>query len=167
MAVYHDGNFVVTAPERMSLQRIEGFIAKKSKWVLNKLDYFRSFEKFRDSLGLPANKKERLAMYKEQALALAHSRLEHFNQYYSFRYAKISIKDQKTMWGSCSRKGNLSFSYKLALLPPEHADYIIVHELCHMGEFNHSKRFWQLVSRTIPDYLRLRRALNKSNYKLL
>lgn len=98
--------------------------------------------------------------YKEYARALVIERLAHFNISYNFTVGRISIRNQKTRWGSCSKKGNLNFNYKIALLPPELADYVIVHELCHLGEFNHSKNFWTLVERTIPDY-RKRRALLK------
>jgi len=75
---------------------------------------------------------------------------------YNFKINRISIKNTKSRWGSCSKKGNLNFSYKIALLSKDLADYVIVHELCHLGEFNHSKRFWKLVSLTIPNYLELK-----------
>ncbi len=94
--------------------------------------------------------------HKEQARALAVSRLQLFNEKYGFSIKKISIKNQKTMWGSCSRKGNLNFHYKIALLPDYLADYIIVHELCHLEEFNHSRVFWGLVARSIPNHRELR-----------
>lgn len=96
---------------------------------------------------------------KEAARKLVHDRLAHFNVAYGFEYNRVSIKNQKTMWGSCSKKGNLNFNYRLALIPPELADYVIVHELCHLQELNHSKRFWSLVARTIPDYAQRRKAL--------
>jgi predicted metal-dependent hydrolase len=89
---------------------------------------------------------------KEYARDLVMKRLEKFNQIYGFKYNAVAIRNQKTRWGSCSSKGNLNFNYKIVLLPPRHADYIIVHELCHLKEFNHSKRFWNLVSKTFPDY---------------
>lgn len=75
-----------------------------------------------------------------------------FNRNYKYSWNKISIREQKTRWGSCSQKKNLNFNSKIALLPEKLAEYIVVHELCHLGEFNHSKRFWNLVEKILPDY---------------
>jgi predicted metal-dependent hydrolase len=100
-------------------------------------------------------------LHKEQARILVKSRLEYFNLYYKFPIKKIFIKNQRSRWGSCSSKGNLNFNYKIALLPPELADYLVVHELCHLGEFNHSSAFWALVAETLPDWENRRAALKK------
>ena len=98
---------------------------------------------------------------KEEARALVRSRLAHFNAHYKLKVGKIFIKNHKSRWGSCSAKGNLNFNYKIAFLPPEITDYIIVHELCHIGEFNHSDRFWRLVGEALPHHKKLRLALRK------
>ncbi len=90
--------------------------------------------------------------YKEQARELVRQKIEYWNTFYGFKIGKIYIKNQKTRWGSCSSRGNMNFNYRIVLLPAHLADYIIVHELCHLGEFNHSKKFWDLVGQTIPDY---------------
>lgn len=65
---------------------------------------------------------------------------------------RITIRDQKSRWGSCSNRGNLNFNWKLIMAPPEVLDYVVIHELCHLHEFNHSPRFWQLVRAQMPDY---------------
>jgi len=96
---------------------------------------------------------------REAARTLVHARLEHFNQYYNFSYNKVAIRNQKTRWGSCSNKGNLNFSVRILTLPPEAQDYLIVHELCHLKEFNHSSRFWDLVGEQVPEYKRIRQIL--------
>lgn len=106
------------------------------------------------------NHKEYLE-HKKIAKELAICRLEYYNQFYNFKYNKITIKNTKTRWGSCSRRGNLNFSYRIATLNSVLSDYIIVHELCHLGEFNHSKNFWSLVSKTFPNYIDLRNQLKK------
>ena len=98
---------------------------------------------------------------REVARALAHGRIARFNALYQFPVGRISIKNHKSRWGSCSSKGNLNFNYKIALLPPEVADYIIVHELCHLAEFNHSPKFWALVSKALPNHLALRQTLRR------
>lgn len=95
------------------------------------------------------------AQYKNVALKLVLERLEYFNQFYGFTYHKVTIRNQKTRWGSCSKAGNLNFSYRIALLPSCLADYIIVHELCHLGQFNHSQTFWNLVAQQFPDHPKL------------
>ena len=96
---------------------------------------------------------------KERALDFARGRVAYYNKIYNFNFNKISVKNQKTRWGSCSEKGNLNFNYKIALLPIKIADYIIVHELCHLGELNHSPRFWDLVAKAMPNYLEIRKEL--------
>lgn len=96
---------------------------------------------------------------KELARSLVYERIKYFNQQYQFPVKRISIRNQRSRWGSCSKKGNLNFNYKIMLLSPMVSDYIIVHELCHLGEFNHSKRFWELVAKTIPDHRQIRKEL--------
>ena len=159
LAVFGDGSLVVTAPRRMSENFIEQFIVQKSAWVLEKLEHFRKYPSCRLTKG---EREKEFAEHKEKALLLAKNRIEHFNIIYNFNYPKINIKNQRTLWGSCSRKGNLNFNYKIALLPLQSADYIIVHELCHLGEFNHSRKFWDLVAKAIPDYREIRRILRKT-----
>jgi predicted metal-dependent hydrolase len=94
----------------------------------------------------------RYLKHKEQARAVIKERLEHFNAFYQFSYKRVAIKNHKSRWGSCSKKGNLNFNYRLVHLPLRLLDYVVVHELCHLGEFNHSKRFWALVAKALPDW---------------
>ena len=104
---------------------------------------------------------------REQASRLVESRIKYFNDFYNFKINRITIKNQKTRWGSCSSKGNLNFNYKIIYLKPALADYLIVHELCHLGELNHSKRFWALVSQTIPDYVSINKELRRTPVKFI
>ncbi len=99
--------------------------------------------------------------YKETARALVKTRLAYFNTFYGFDIGRVAIKNSRTRWGSCSKKGNLNFNYKVVLLPQDMADYVIVHELCHLGEFNHSPKFWALVSRNIPNWKIIRKKFKK------
>lgn len=96
---------------------------------------------------------------REAARALVHARLAHFNQFYQFQYNKVFIKNQRTRWGSCSSNRNLNFNYRIITLAPELQDYLIVHELCHLQEFNHSQAFWDLVALQVPNYQALRTQL--------
>lgn len=97
--------------------------------------------------------------YKEAARRLISKKVEEFNLFYNYKINKISIRDQKTRWASCSRSANLNFNYKIIFLPEDLINYIVVHELCHLGEFNHSKNFWKLLEKKIPNYLVVRKKL--------
>ena len=162
LAIYCDGSFVVTAPRSASENIIEQFIMQKSNWIIDRLEYFKDFS---GQVFAKGTKKDYIK-YKEQALALAQNRLSYFNRIYGFGFNKINIKNQKTRWGSCSRKGNLNFNYRIALIPERLADYIMAHELCHLKEFNHSQKFWSLVSLAIPDYLEIRSELRNKKQKV-
>lgn len=96
---------------------------------------------------------------RSQARVFVLARLEYWNLFYNFTYNRLTIKAHKRRWGSCSRLKNLNFNYKIIFLPWPLADYIIVHELCHLQELNHSAKFWQLVARVMPDYPARRRGL--------
>lgn len=94
-----------------------------------------------------------------RAKKLVLERLAHFAPQYKVTFARVTIKDMRSRWGSCSRQGNLNFNYRLLFLPPELVDYVIVHEVCHLREMNHSRAFWRLVAETIPDYAVRKHAL--------
>lgn len=96
---------------------------------------------------------------KVKTLHIVTERLKYFNTFYNFTYKDVRVKKVSTRWGSCSRKGNLNFSHKLVLLLPEEIDYVVVHELCHLAEFNHGPNFWKLVERTIPNYMQIRKGM--------
>lgn len=155
ITVNHDGKVVVTKPKKVDPVIIEKFLISKSEWIFDKL------EKFKNSPNLLniKNTKEEYLENKDKAFILAKKRIDYFNNIYNFKFNKITIKNQKTRWGSCSRKGNLNFNYKIALLPKHISDYIIVHELCHLKELNHSRKFWKLVGVAVPSYLDIKKEL--------
>ena len=158
LVVNCDGTVVVTTPFGFQETLAEKFIREKSQWLFSKLAFFRQFK----GQALHGSSKKGYLAYKDEAHQRAVERIRYFNNIYNFGFHRISIRNQKTRWGSCSRKGNLNFNYKIALLPEQLADYIIVHELCHLEEFNHSKKFWNLVAKTMPDHASLRGELKKS-----
>lgn len=102
--------------------------------------------------------------YKEHARRIIHGRLEYWSGFYELTYNRVAIKDQKTCWGSCSSKGNLNFNYKIVFLPEALMEYVIVHELCHLYELNHSAAFWAHVARAVPDYRDRRRQLRRMTH---
>jgi len=152
---------MVSAPERMPEHRIDAFIKEKAAWVLRKITYFSKFPPIPPAKRF--SRKKHFTEHKERARALVENRLAHFNRHYGLKWNSITIRNQRSRWGSCSRKKNLNFNYTVALLPPHLADYIIVHELCHLGELNHSARFWSLVSQTLPHSRALRAELRRTS----
>lgn len=99
--------------------------------------------------------------HKNDVKKLIMERLEFYNASYGYKYGRVTIKNQSSRWGSCSSKGNINFNYRLKFLSEKLRDYVIVHELCHLGQLNHSQAFWDLVARTMPDYRELRAELHK------
>ncbi len=162
LAVYLGGSVVVTTPHDLSQMEVEKFIRAKTRWLFSKIDFFKQFT----GREIGRRNHRQYLKYKDEAYRLAAERVEHFNAFYGFTFNQINIKNQKTRWGSCSKKGNLNFNYKIALLPPELADYVIVHELCHLREFNHSKKFWALVAKALPDYASIQENLRKAGILL-
>lgn len=148
---------LVTAPKHVSLFAIESILRKKEIWIIETLGIC-SLQIKNIFVG---DRRERYIKHKEKTRALVEERLGYWNQYYKESWKSISIRDQRTRWGSCSKNKNLNFSYKLVFLPAHLSDYIIVHELCHLREMNHSPRFWLLVKQTMPNYKWLRGELKK------
>jgi predicted metal-dependent hydrolase len=154
LAIYCDGTFVVTKPYNLSEDRLLHFIKQKTNWILSKLETFSSKKRI-----FIVNNKNHYIDNKEKAKFFVVEELKQINKHYKFKYNKINIRNQKTRWGSCSKKGNLNFNYRILFLPKDVAKYIIAHELCHLKQFNHSRKFWQLVEQTIPNYIELRKKL--------
>lgn len=157
LAVYCDGTVVLTAPVGMHTSLIEEFVSSKKQWLFAKISYFRSI----DHKAVRIFSKDDYLRHQNEARALVHERVTHFNNIYKLSFNNINIKSQKTRWGSCSRKKNLNLNYKILFLPEQQRDYIIVHELCHLKEFNHSRKFWLLVQMALPNYLDIRKELRK------
>lgn len=152
------GIVLVAKPNSISERKALGFIIKKSAWIFKTVDKMIRRKNLL-AIGCRADYQRQAPL----ARSLALKRLSYFNSIYKLKIGRISIRDQHTLWGSCSYKGNLNFNYRIMQLPPHLADYIIVHELCHLAELNHSRRFWSLVAHTIPDFSARRKEL-KDNY---
>lgn len=163
LTVQRDGTVLVTKPRRVSQHDVERFVEKCGKWIARAQ---QKFSKLPRTSRIESSKKE-YQKYKGAARAHIARRVSHFNSYYRVRFSKISVRNQKSRWGSCSQKGALSFNYRILFLPGHLADYIVVHELCHLLEMNHSKRFWALVEQAIPDHRERRKELRRIESSLL
>ncbi len=162
LIVRQDASIVVTAPWRFSEKKAEKFVHEKSDWLLERLNFFEKQNRGRE---IKTSRADYLKQ-KEKARKLILQKLKDLNKYYAFKYIRVSVRNQKTRWGSCSKQGNLNFNYRLIYLPDKLVDYIIIHELCHLKEMNHSVRFWKLVEKAAPGYRVARRELKKEGLLL-
>lgn len=152
LQVRHDGQVLVRAPKNASLREIEAFVRKNADWLkkhLAMVEKQRTAEASNPVVPLTMDDIRALA---DRAMRIIPDRTAYFASLIGVTYGRITIRNQKTRWGSCSARGNLNFNCLLMLAPPEVLDYVIVHELCHRKEMNHSPRFWSEVAKVIPDY---------------
>lgn len=148
VSIHPGGGVVVTIPKKTPEEIVEKFLQEKRAWIEQKVNLMSKYQKI---ARIKLSRNEKISL-KQKARFFVEEKLNIFNTIYKYSWNTITIREQKTRWGSCSRKGNLNFNYRIALLPEKLAEYIVVHELCHLGEFNHSSKFWDLVEKTIPDY---------------
>lgn len=153
-----DGRVIVRTPNSVSRREVEEFLRKKIAWILKNRKKMEEARR-RKPVVTEAMRREGI----EKALKLIPGRVEYYAGLMGITYGRITIREQKTRWGSCSGKGNLNFNWKLVLAPPEVLDYVVVHELAHRREMNHSAAFWRIVEQVIPDYRERRRFLKECN----
>jgi len=157
VAVFCDASVVVTLPRTVTVTWMEEFLKRKVNWILKEIKYFKKLDpKLRLRGGAEEYRGNRA-----EALALVMKKIAKVNAVYNFPFRRVTIKNQKTRWGSCSLQGNLNFNYKIIFLPDRAAEYLVAHELAHLEEYNHSKDFWRLVERAVPDYREQRQELAK------
>ena len=150
--VKSDGTVLVKAPLFMSDAAIRKFLAEKQGWLDKKLEEAAAARKEIEQLGYFSA--EELASIRKKARKIIPQRVEHYSKISGISYGRISIRLQKSRWGSCSVRGNLNFNCLLAVMPEEILDSVVVHELCHRRYMNHSKEFYAEVLRLFPDYRR-------------
>ena len=145
-----NGNVIVRAPYLMSDSDIQKFVEKNRNWVEKHLVIDDERKKQFDNIEpLSMDDIQKLA---DKALKVIPERVAYYAPKVGVTYGRITIRNQKTRWGSCSSKGNLNFNCLLMLTPPEVIDSVVVHELCHRKEMNHSKKFYDEVLRVYPEY---------------
>lgn len=142
-----DLSVVVRAPEWMPEEAIELFAQKKRAWIESKISLMEARQNARINKSLADR-----AVYEPEARTVICKRAAYFAEIMGVRFQRIAVREQKTRWGSCSSRGNLNFNWKLILMPEQILDYVVVHELAHLKQMNHSEAFWAEVGRVLPDY---------------
>ena len=165
LEVKEDGRVLVRAPVGFPMADIRRFVSDHEDWIQKHLELVRK----RAQQPVP---RDRLTMDEIRALAekakkVIPERVEHYAPLVGVTYGRITIRNQKSRWGSCSAKGNLNFNCLLMLTPPEVIDSVVVHELCHRKEMNHSKRFYAEVLRVYPEYRKCEKWLKENGGKLM
>ncbi len=176
------GKMTVRCPYYMGKWMVDSFLKEKKDWIYK--HYMEAVKKAGESGGFcsgncddsydedsrtPFQANEDPALvhkHKKYARKIFEAKVAYYHQFTGGNYTSITIRDQKTRWGSCSGRGTLSFNWRLILAPPEILDYVVVHELCHLTHMNHSKEFWSLVGSVIPDYEIRRKWLKENGHAL-
>lgn len=156
-----EGQVLVRCPRTMKTEDIRRFVESKADWI-EKHVRLQS-----DVPRLPAFTDGEIGDLAQQALAVIPERAAYFAPLVGVTYGRITIRNQRSRWGSCSSEGNLNFNCLLMLTPPEVQDYVVVHELCHRKEMNHSAAFWAEVERVLPDYRERRQWLKDNGAALI
>lgn len=151
-----DGRVEVRGPLRLSRAKADAFVKAKAEWILKAQKQQAERCKKQNQISLS---KEEVEKYKHEAASLFQARCKYFAEKMGVRYKSIKVGQAKTRWGSCSNQGNLNFTFRLLFAPGDLIDYVVVHELAHLKELNHSAKFWAVVGETLPDYKERRRLL--------
>lgn len=161
-----DGTVIARAPLRMPKDRILCFLSEKASWIRMQQGRMQERENMRQQarIHLDAAQEKEL---RERAKSVLAQRTAYFARQVGVTYGRITVRDQKTRWGSCSQTGNLNFNFRLILAPSEVLDYVVVHELCHRRQMNHSAQFWQEVAQVLPDYRKRKAWLTENGWRLM
>jgi predicted metal-dependent hydrolase len=162
-----DGHLVVRAPHRTSDRQIRQFVENNSAWIQKHRELIEQRRRQEEMNPPPAITKETLERLRSLASETIPPRVSYYANLMGVSYGRITIRAQKSRWGSCSAKGNLNFNCLLMLTPPEVQNYVIVHELCHRKQMNHSPAFWREVEQIMPEYRRHRLWLKKNGGALI
>ena len=156
-----NGEVEVRCPRRCSRRDVEAFVVSKEEWIRKHLEAI-----VQRPTAPVLSEAERKALAEQAAKALQ-EKVSRFARQMGVSYGRITIRSQRTRWGSCSAKGNLNFNCLLMLMPQEVQDYVVIHELCHRREMNHSAAFWAEVEKYCPDYRNCRKWLKDNGASLI
>lgn len=158
--VTSDGRVIVRAPKRTPKSVIDRFLTEKEDWIQKHL------EKSRPRPEAPVLPDAERRRYMEIARDIFTQKTSYYASVMHVSYGRISIREQKTRWGSCSSQGNLNYNWRLIFAPEMVLDYIVVHELAHRREMNHSKAFYAIVESILPDYRQSQKWLREYGHTL-
>lgn len=169
ISIQIDENLRITvrAPLRMKDAAIQTFIEERSEWIERHLEKMRERQEELQTEQAEQLTLSELRALAEDAVSYIPGRVSFFAREIGVNYGRITIRNQKSRWGSCSSEGNLNFNCLLMLTPAEVIDYVVVHELCHRLEMNHSRYFWAEVERILPDYKKRRKWLKDNGEKIM
>ena len=165
--VNSDLSVTVRAPYGVTEKYIEEFLNKNEAWISKQMNEIKVNRKSVESKNVENLTLDKIKALADQALKIIPARVEYFARIIGVTYGNITIRNQKTRWGSCSSKGNLNFNALLMLTSKDVIDYVVVHELSHRIEMNHSARFWSIVENVLPNYRVQRKWLKENGYKLI
>ena len=149
-----EGEIIVRAPFGASEKRISDFVNSEKEWILKALKK----QKERNEKYVGLSEKE-ISDLKKSAKKYFKDKTAYFASIMNLKYSRITITSAKTRFGSCSSRGNISYSWRLMLYPEEAREYVVVHELAHLVEMNHSSRFYKIIESVFPDYKERKRML--------
>ena len=166
ISVKPGGQIIIRAPKWLPKSAILASVYPKADWILSAYENQKNKQPAnanmpKDHATLALEKR-----YRDAAKEYIPKRVEFYHSLTGGSYKKITIRDQKTRWGSCSSTGTLSFNYRLMLAPPRVLDYVVVHELCHLTYMNHSKDFWNMVASILPEYKEYKKWLKENGHTL-
>ena len=159
LQITQDGELLVRAPERIGRGEIDRFVESKRGWIEKHL--------FKQEQDIPKMTEEEFQTLVRRALEVIPQVVARFAPVVGVTYGGITIRNQRTRWGSCSTKGNLNFNCLLLRVPQDVLEYVVVHELCHRKEMNHSPKFWAEVERVLPNYAESKRWLKENGSGLI
>jgi predicted metal-dependent hydrolase len=148
ITIKRDGTVTLILPKRASLERARQLLQKSKHWIQKHL---------REVHAEQADPR----LNRVQARALLVERLDYLARRHNFTYSKVFVKNQKTLWGSCSSHNNINLNVNLVRLPEELRDYVLVHELVHTRHKNHSRQFWGTLNAIVGDGRKLQRQLRR------
>ena len=165
LQVRNPESVLVRAPLFTNEKTIRQFVEQHLDWIISQQTKLKAAENARKLITPLTDKQWRELT--EAARKDLKPRVEYYSSVIGVHFGKISIRHQKTKWGSCSSRGNLNFNCLLYLAPEEVRDYVVVHELCHRRHMNHSSAFWAEVSRILPEYKKSRMWLKQHGQELM